>query len=363
MEKRNLKFKIGSILLVVLGVCIVAFQFDLGRFVSAAGYLQVTDLPSVNEVYNRNGDPELSYHMTADTQPVITGFANATNSEIILYLNENEVENTEIISVIDPRYGFPYWEFVWPTPLEPGEIYELQVSEIFANGNPAGGSDIFFMGILNVQSQLFLPYSNVAPAAPVPTPTPAAPIINGGFDQGENGWTFIDGALDTSVTAAGAISGTSARIGDPLYKNDNGVPEGYGEIRQTISVPESGGVLRFQYKILTHDRIYNASTQSLFDTFEVYINRVPEEDERRNACINNPGVDVNIENGIIFCNGYNDEASEYGPPNTVVGSQAISLNDFKGESVELYIRVYNRNDQYFNTWAFVDDFSVLSLTK
>ena len=273
-----------GLLFTLLGALLLLSNLSFGQ-IPISNANEDADVPVITGVTNRAGSPEMSPHFTADQFPVVTGFAFATNSKIILYQDGNEVENTNIISVLDPRYTLPYWEYEWQTPLETGQFYELEVSEVidFGNGNPAGSSEIFLMGILDVTSQTFLPLSNVPPVAPdpTPTPTPSVAIVNGDFESGESGWTFNDAALGAStVNNANSINGRSGLIGDPSYNNSNGVPVGYGEIKQTIFVPDSGGVLVFKYHVYTHDRVYSVEGQELFDTFELYINTTPSDTQR-----------------------------------------------------------------------------------
>ena len=75
------------------------------------------------------------------------------------------------------------------------------------------------------------------------------------------------------------------------------------------------------------------------------------------------GTDIEMNEGIVFCDGNAGDPSEAGPPIKLDKTYALSLNQFKGTPVELTVRVYNRGDNWYNTWAYIDDFSVLSLTE
>lgn len=320
---------------------------------------RLLDSPVIFNVKGRDGSTFPGNWITADTRPIVSGFATAAGSRIILSSN-GEAVSENIIAIDHPDYPEPLWEYTFQSDLTVGEVYELTASEVLSDESPVGSSDIFYMAILNATDSVFMPMSLLPEPTLLPTATPVPILLNGNFESGQQNWTFNSSALGASVVNNGqSITANSALIGSPGYVNNGGVPEGFGEIFQTINVPEDGGILTFNYRIYTHDRMANSSG-ALIDTFEVYINRQPTTAERIEACTdtNKQTKPVYLEDITILCSGNPANASQNGPAAIVIGSPLISLNDFKGQSVNLIIRVYNREDNFYNTWAYIDDFQV-----
>ncbi|MEM7803192.1 MAG: hypothetical protein AAF633_28635 [Chloroflexota bacterium] len=189
-------------------------------------------------------------------------------------------------------------------------------------------------------------------------------LLNGTFDQLGIGWSF-SGELGGGYANDG-IDGASGLVGDATLKGQlvQEVPLGYGEIRQRINVPADGGTLEFDYEITTYDTMYVPAENRLFDTFEVYIKSEPTEFVRDMVCMNPAHIGtpmpINEVGGMVYCHGNSDDAPDLGgDPLVISGSNvSIPLSQFSGESVELIFRVYNRNDGFFNTFAYIDNVEI-----
>ena len=225
---------------------------------------------------------------------------------------------------------------------------------------------------------LYLPRL-VNPAEPTPTPTPSNPINNSGFESvadANNDWTFSSGPFEVSRTTEDGIDGFSGRIGTPGIASGE-VPVGFGEMHQTFTVPANADTLTFDMLIYSQDRMFNPNNRRLFDTFELYVldsalnsdESQVTDDDRKVACADHPhntydGM-VASKGILIFCSGHNGNTSgdEGAAENTYpadgnAGLQTIDISAFQNKQVRLVIRVTNRIDGKFNTWAIVDNFEV-----
>jgi hypothetical protein len=189
-------------------------------------------------------------------------------------------------------------------------------------------------------------------------------LSNGGFEDGQAGWTFVNNGLPVSIVstnplnpATGALdlsipSGVrSALLGDINFPctSPGSVPIGDAEIRKTITVPNTPNQavwLDFNYVIYSQD----ASTSITYDRFEVYIQDAGNPILRFSdgssvssplSCINwrrVPGPE-NIRNGI--------------QDGWALGSIDLTAN--KGHTITLYFRNYSRFDNYYNTYTYLDN--------
>ena len=96
---------------------------------------------------------------------------------------------------------------------------------------------------------------------PTPTPTPGAGVTNGGFEQGQTGWTGTDGPI-TNDAGRPAHSGSYK-----MWLGGNGSTATESE-QQTINVPATGGTLTYWRRIDTAE----TSTSSAYDKATVSIN-------------------------------------------------------------------------------------------
>jgi len=163
-----------------------------------------------------------------------------------------------------------------------------------------------------------------------------APDPNWGFETGDfTSWQH-GGELRQSVVRAEPHSGNySARLGWPGYECKGGVPVGSAWLRRSVTVPSSGSpTLSFWYKIFTQDK--NSALSDQYDLFAVYVN---DSQVWKDANTSDPyGCDALKE--LEWRSG------------------AVSLTDYKGEPIQIAFYVYNRPDDWYNTYVYVDDVSV-----
>jgi hypothetical protein len=165
-----------------------------------------------------------------------------------------------------------------------------------------------------------------------------APDPNWGFETGDfTNWQH-GGQLAQSVSTAEHHSGNySALLGSPSYSCTE-VPVGSAWLRRNnVRVPSSGSpILSFWYKIHTQD--YNASEPWQFDYFAVDIN----------------GSEVLTDSNTIWP-ADQENCTTYPFPWT---PGVVSLNAYKGQTIDITFYNYNRPDKYYNTYTYVDDVSV-----
>ena len=164
-----------------------------------------------------------------------------------------------------------------------------------------------------------------------------APDPNWGFETGDfTSWQH-GGQLAQSVSTAEHHSGNySALLGSPSYPC-NGVPVGSAWLRRSVTVPSSGSpILRFWYKIHTQD--YNPSEPWQYDYFAVKIN----------------GSEVLTDSNTIWPADQNN-CTTYKFDWT---SGVVSLDAYKGQTIEITFYNHNRPDKFYNTYTYIDDVSV-----
>lgn len=164
-------------------------------------------------------------------------------------------------------------------------------------------------------------------------PIVMAPDPNWGFETGDfTSWQH-GGQLARSVQAAPHSGSYAALLGSPSYPC-NGVPVGSAWLRRSVMVPSSGSpTLSFWYRIYTQDKNTNLSDQ--YDLFAVYING------------NRVWADAN--------------KNDYGcgaPKDLNWQPASISLDAYKGQTIEITFYNYNRPDNWYNTYTYLDDVAV-----
>ncbi len=187
-----------------------------------------------------------------------------------------------------------------------------------------------------------------------------APFCNGNFDQGWTCWQH-DGLFKQAITSAQAWSGGDSQmvlLGDSSYNNTGGVPVGHGRVWQTFNVPDMDDAhLTLRYRIYTHDLVWSDKYQRFYDSFEIHINTMGSDAQRNTLCragLGNPSVTA--AGGLVFCNGNPANPSQTGPAKDLGWRQVtLDLSAFKGQTITLYVAVFNRVDGWYNTWAYVDD--------
>ena len=120
----------------------------------------------------------------------------------------------------------------------------------------------------------------------------------------------------------------SARLGDPSYECQNGVPVGSGWVEQKVYVPKNRSTLSVQYNIFSQD------INPEFDSF-----------------------DISIEDTLVF-----REARRTGPygcePQMLISlgwrEAEVDLASYRGQWVDLRLAVRNGPDGWYNTWVYLD---------
>ena len=316
--------------------------------------------PSISEVGPDGG----AANVTSSTQPIVTGFATATDSTISLFLNNNELVRGLIpVEIVD--FEQPVWTYAFQAnqALSASAVpYQLAATEILSDSSSLN-SNLFSFWVLENERTIYLPRTDSAPPLPTATPIPSRPptLTNGDFEDGATGWTLngSGAAMEASVVDSGGITGRSILLGNPNYEFSK-VPVGFAEVKQTIVIPFDAETLHFDFRMHTEDRMFNPEQRRLFDTLEIYINGVPTDGERNVACLDSSNLPVTNSNRIVLCAGNTDEATENNAPPTIISrSEAIALPATLLESqVEVTFRVYNRVDGYWNSWVYIDNVRV-----
>jgi hypothetical protein len=221
-----------------------------------------------------------------------------------------------------------------------------------------------------------------------------APLTNGGFQRSLSGWQTARGkfqghgkglpvSLDDNCTALDGAEKHCAVIG-AKNKGDGAIPVGYGTLKRTITVRER--YLDVLFRLWTDDLAWSTQQKHYFDTFEVSVDKAPDEIKNSDRDSQNcktpvvipPGgrqpVSVPADGGLVYCGG-GDSSKE---PGTRWNSQWVTLRldlrefvdldgdgDPKPTAVDIYLTVWSReyedpfrDDQaYYNTWVYVDKVS------
>jgi hypothetical protein len=194
-------------------------------------------------------------------------------------------------------------------------------------------------------------------------------IVNGGFEDGWNGWVR-GGELSDTITLASTyvhswesshtINQTSSHSLTPThlhwgdysallgihtwdpdpsrYDPDpcNNVGPGSAWIEQTVLVPCTGSPkLSFWYSLWTHAR--NKTLDNRKDLFKVEIN----------------GVRVFADMNQVNNYGCMD------PPTVLTKVQTIDLSAYKGECITVRFVTQNEPNRRYNTWTYVDDVEIV----
>ncbi len=165
-----------------------------------------------------------------------------------------------------------------------------------------------------------------------------APFCNGDFEQGTSCWSFGGMERHTVSTAMPHGGSQSALLGGDksVYGCDGGVPQGSAWMEQTFNVPDEGSPkLSFWYRLYSYDK---TKERARVDSFEVKVN----------------GATV-FEDLLTWATAYGCDK----PPNDGGWQQVtLDLSAYKGQTITLHFEVWNRADNWYNTWAYIDDVSV-----
>ncbi len=203
-----------------------------------------------------------------------------------------------------------------------------------------------------------------------------SPLANGGFESGLSGWDTDQGPFDGHGSgmpqSVVSFEGSNRALLGETNAQDDSIHVGYGYIAQTFTVEKPR--LQLQYRVSTYD-IIQGTGQRYFDTFEVSINRPPQQisDAERNAagCAStalNPAGTLTVSvDGLVFCGGRSGTQEDTGTLwNSGWETVTLDLSGFQGQNITLYLSIWSReydppyyNDRaYYNTWAYVDNLSL-----
>ncbi len=177
-------------------------------------------------------------------------------------------------------------------------------------------------------------------------------VRNGSFDSGNfSEWT-TSGLLRKAVLPTGGPGGVTslaARLGSPEYgpsiEEPGQVPVGSATITQTVVAPPSDQVARptlaFWYRIFSYDVLYSERLQRFVDTFEVSVYD-PTAGTEADLLLRTGNVTNRY--GSLYDSGWR--------------LATLDLRRYAGKTVQLIFANYNREDNLFNTWSYVDSIQV-----
>lgn len=178
------------------------------------------------------------------------------------------------------------------------------------------------------------------------------PFSNGSFENGLSGWTVPDEAkLSVSVVKSAERDNTEPSqgewmllLGDPQYPC-NGVPQGYAAAEQKFIVPTNAISVTFDYVIWTQD----VSLDETYDRFEVYLWKDGES---------MPTSPVYYD-GNMVTEGVGCDKWWRVPEESEWKTKSVDLTEYQGQMVKLSFRVYNRQDNWYNTYTYVDNVRIV----
>jgi hypothetical protein len=193
---------------------------------------------------------------------------------------------------------------------------------------------------------------NVSPFTDGSVSTIIETVRNGSFDTGNFSEWQTSGLLRRAVVPAEGTSGATvlaARLGTPEYgpsiEEPGQVPVGNAVISQTITVPSLDQIVRptlsFWYRVFSYDVLYSERLKRFIDTFEVSIYD-PATGGPADLLLRTGNVTNRY--GVLYDSGWQ--------------FTALDLRPYAGRTVQLSFASYNREDNLFNTWSFVDDIQV-----
>jgi len=162
-------------------------------------------------------------------------------------------------------------------------------------------------------------------------------LCNGGFETGDFMCWAHGGGLGESVQCGIGIaykSDCAALLGNPDYLCVNGVPIAEVWIKQKFSVPSyCSPTLSFKYNIFSEDKLVSWS-----DSFDVF-----------------------IDNTRILSDGnkFRKESCDIPAWNAGWKDFSYDLNVYQGQNIYVSFHNANREDQWYNTWTYVDQVEVI----
>lgn len=295
-----------------------------------------------------------------------------------------QLEGASLVRVITEFEGIYGYEFKTPNPnfhvwmmrSIDGQIYPVQFTFTPFELTNVYGEDISDQ--LTSDNKLDVSVEPVYAVMSAAVPRIALPQTtkyfrnfgNGDFEDGPSGWFFINQGLPASLVLDSPTAPTtglpdtyipdgeiSAQLGNLGYNCFAGVPLGYAAVEQLFHVadlPSTDVELEFNYIIYSEDRAIGPPLDpNDYDRFEVYVQTVSSEDLVFS--------DANKSGAAISCGNWKRVPGPENPRNTATtgwASGKFSLNDYKGQSILISFRNYNRYDNYYNTVSFIDNVNV-----
>jgi len=183
------------------------------------------------------------------------------------------------------------------------------------------------------------------------------PVLNGGFETANfDHWTWSGELL-------GAVKKTEGPYGQEVFAAHLGwedwgpsltppglVPADSATISQVLFIPPLSQVrwpaLTFWYRVKTYDVMYSTYFSRFVDTFDVTLNTVAGE-----------------EIALLLRDG-NPDSSKWGSLyDTGWKFAMIDLRPYAGQMVKLSFANWNRHDNMFNTWSYVDDIRLIDRSR
>ena len=177
------------------------------------------------------------------------------------------------------------------------------------------------------------------------------PIQNGGFDTGTFSDWMTGGSLFMAVAPTAGPGNSSilaARLGSEDYGSSlqapGTVPVGSATISQTVRIPALDQVrrphLRFWYRVLTYDVMYSQRLERYVDTLDVTLYDGQGNEIALLLRAGNPTSTY----GALYDTGWH--------------LANIDLSPYAGQTVQISFANWNRHDNLFNTWSFVDGIQI-----
>jgi hypothetical protein len=172
-------------------------------------------------------------------------------------------------------------------------------------------------------------------------------VLNGSFDTGNFADWNASGPLFKAVVPTAGPSGANvlaARLGSedygPSIVDPGAVPVGDAAIMQVVRVPDASQMLQptllFWYRVLTYDVMYSkVCKEGVCDTFDVTL-----DDGGAQTLLLRDGNPTNKYKELY---------------DTGWKRAMLDLRPYAGQTVQLQFANWNRHDNKFNTWSYVDD--------
>ncbi len=150
--------------------------------------------------------------------------------------------------------------------------------------------------------------------------------------------------MPVSIISLPDHPGRVALLGNPNYSCANGVPIGSAVLEQTIQVPAGKTVaFSFSYRLLTEDVKYSRTYNTDADTLQAFVKGTNGQWSSETI----GGEYRELSCGSWFDTGWRRYNQD--------------LSQFAGQTVTLSFVLSNRIDGWYNTYAYVDDVTLVSI--